>query len=484
MYDTIIIGQDLSSLIAALTSARLGMKTILITEGCTDFDHKEGGYAFPIDPAPLSGFGEEQTVLHLLKKLHLSPDKAPRFILMNPAFQVILPSHRIDLFHDRRELIDEMTREFPQLGQEIKRFYYAVSKTGELIESWIGEDSEVQPNDFRKIFRRLARLPAAIAGRSSLMIQSNGNVSGFRRVIEAQIAILSHLDITDGPFPLSAAYLFSLPERGVFYPLGGRNAWMNWLRKEFIDTGGIQMDGCSVMRIDTKPEIVIDLQKSGAPITLRGKKLIVSAQWEKLNLLLLNQKYFRKLVRRLHSIRPNAYPFCLHIGVHEGGLPERLAPYAVVIRDESRPATDLNLVFLETSLPEEKDRAPEGRRAVNAKVLLKDSPLLLADLELKKIATTVMDSLEGFLPFLRDSIDYVNIEKSIALSRQYQEIVSQKYRTARQLLLGMNTFSPHTPLSDVFLTGAILHAGLGFEGEILSGMDAAFLAGEKVPSHG
>ena len=43
----------------------------------------------------------------------------------------------------------------------------------------------------------------------------------------------------------------------------------------------------------------------------------------------------------------------------------------------------------------------------------------------------------------------------------------------------MNTLSPETPLRNVLLTGGVLRAGLGFEGEILSGMDAALLAGKE-----
>jgi phytoene dehydrogenase-like protein len=480
MHDTIIIGRDLSSLIAALASSRQGLKTVLITEGNQEAEHRAAGYAFPIDPTPISGFGEDESVLDLLKELHLTPDNGPKPLLMNPAIQVIFSGHRVDLFHNRERLILDMIREFPQQEREIRRFYHSVDKAGALIERWIGEDHAGQSRDLGKIFRGLLRLPAAIAGRFSLVIHGTGNFGAFRRVIEAQLAILSHLYTIGAPFPLSAAYLLSLPQRGVYYPLGGRIAWMNWLRKRFTDNGGILMDNCSVMRIDTKPEIIIDIENAGISTTIRSKRLIVSAQWEKLKLLLLRQKIFRRLVRRLHSIRPTAYPFCLHLGVRAGGLPERLAPYVVWVRDETKPATDQNLVFLETSRPGETERAPEGGRALCATVFLKDSPMMLTDLELSGVAKAIIDSLEGFLPFLRESIDYVNIEKSISLARRCQEIVNQKYRTRKGVIIGMNTLSPITPLSNVFLTGGILRAGLGFEGEILAGIDAAFWTGREI----
>lgn len=483
MYDAIVIGRDLSSLTAALTAVRSGLKTVLVAEDSLEAEHRDAGYAFPIDPTPLSGFGQEQMISRLLAELHLTQEGAPPVMLLDPALQVILPGHRVDIFQDRERLIAEMIREFPEMAREIMRFHHAVARAGALVERWIGEDFPGGRRDFRGLLRRLGRLPAAITGRSSLAIRGNEKVNSFRRVIEAQMTILSHLDI-NGHLPLSAAYLLFLPARGLFYPCAGRNAWLKWLCKGFTDSGGILQEGCSVIRIDTEPEIMVDLESAGTSSTLSGKKLIVSTKWEKLNLLLLEQKPFRRLVRRFGAIRPAAYLFCLHMGVHEGGLPERMAPYAVVVPDENRPVTEGNLVFLEASFPGETGRAPEGRRAITATVFLKDSPLRLNDRELKEYATGIIDSLGGFLPFLRESIDYIHVEKSIALSRQCHELVNQKYRTRKHPFFGISILSPETPVRDVFLTGGMLLAGQGFEGEILSGINAAFLAGSEVRKHG
>lgn len=480
MHDTIIIGRDLSSLVAALSLSRRGLKTVLLTEGDQESEYREAGYAFPIDPTPYSGFGEDQTVGTLLRSLNLEPDDAPKPLPANPALQVILPRHRIDLFHDKEQMLSDIIREFPQSEQTIRRFYYTIDKAGALMGSWIrGDQADDRPLHGK---RRLGlfRLPAALALWFSLLIQGRGTCAAFRRVVEAQLTVLSHLHTGNAPLPLSSAYLLSLPQREVYYPLGGRITWLNWLRKSFTDAGGILMDGCSVMRIDTKPDISIDIENAGVSTTLRGKRLIVSTQWEKLKPLLTQRKAFRRLAHRLRAVRPVAYPFCLHLGVHAGGLPEQLASYALWIRDDTRPATDQNLVFIQTSRPEETERAPNGKRALCATVFLKKSPVMLTDLELNDAAKGMIDSLEGFLPFLRESIDYVNIEKSIAVARRCQEMISLKYHPPKGMLIGMNTLGPHTPLPNVFLTGGILRAGLGFEGEILAGMDAASAArGER-----
>ena len=476
MYDTLIIGRDLSSLIAALTSVREGRKTVLVMEGDPEMAYREAGYAFPFDPRPLSGLADRQILSRLLGDMTPADDEISPNGIMNPAFQVILSGHRIDLFQDREGLLNDLIREFPGKVREIKRFYRAVSKAGSLVERWIAEDETDRSGLIRGILRQLVRLPATITSRSSLVIRGSGMDDAFRRVVEAQLNFLSNLEVDGKHFPVSAAYLLSLPMRGLFYPRGGMIALMSRLRCAFTEHGGILQDGCSVIRVETEPEVTVDLECERSSSTLRARKLIVSAQWEKLELLLPGRKVLPRPNRRFASIRPAAYPFCLHMGVHEEGLPESMAGYVVVLRDGTGPVTNRDLVFLQTSLPGENDRAPAGRRALSATVYLADSPLRLNDQELKDAATKIIDSLEEFLPFLRDSIDYLRVDQSIFLSRRYQEMVNRKYRTRRRPFFGMSTLSPQTRLSNVLLTGGILRAGLGFEGEIIAGMDAAFRA--------
>jgi phytoene dehydrogenase-like protein len=476
MYDSLIIGQDLSSLIAAIASVRRGRKTALIMEEEPESFYREAGYTFPFDPRPLAGLVNGQILSHFLGNSSPADETLSPNGIMNPAFQVVLSRHRIDVFQDRELLINDLIREFPGKIEEIKRFYRAVSRTSSLVERWISEDEADGSGLIRSLFRSIARLPSAIAGRSSLVIRGNGENDAFRRVIEAQLNFLSNLEMEGGPLPVSAAYLLSLPVRGLFYPKGGLLGLTTRLRHTFTEHGGMLKEGCSVIRVSTGPEIAVDLDCAGVSSTLSGKKLIVSAQWEKLELLLPARKVLPRSDGRFVSIRPAAYPFCLHVGVHEEGLPESMARYVLLLSEGKGPVTDRDLVFLQTSFPGEIDHAPDGRRAITATVYLADSPLLLSDQELKNEATKIINSLEGFLPFFRDNIDFLCVDQSINRSRRYQEMVNRKYRTRRKPFFGLRSLSPRTRLSNVLLTGGILRAGLGFEGEIMAGMDAAFWA--------
>lgn len=477
MYDTLIIGRDVSCLIAALESIRLGRKTALILEGKAETSHREGGYVFPLDPRPLSGLADLQLAATILRDISSSKTGTPSPLPMNPAFQVILPGHRVEMFQDQQQRIADLIREFPDQERKINLFYSAVEKSCRLIDKRIQEEADGLAGRPETFFRRLARLPAEIIARYALSLPKEPDASDFRRTIQAQLKFLSHLAMDGDRLPLSAGYLLSLPSRGLFSSPVGVDGWTARLRNVFTDGGGVLYERCSVIRMVTETDVIVDLEMAGAASTLRGSKLIVSSLWEKKDLLIPDiRKFFGKYLF-FDPVHPSGYPFHLHIGVRAEAIPEKMAAYAVVVRDGAGALADRDVVFLATSLPGETGQAPEGRRAITATVYLENSPLRMNDQDLKEAATNMINSLEGFLPFLRENIDYLHVDKSIAISRRCHDISSLRYRTSRRPFWGMVTKAARSNNPNVLLTGAVFRAGLGFEGEILAGINAARKAG-------
>jgi phytoene dehydrogenase-like protein len=97
----------------------------------------------------------------------------------------------------------------------------------------------------------------------------------------------------------------------------------------------------------------------------------------------------------------------------------------------------------------------------------------MSDVELTDISTSIFQSLDAFLPFLKENIDYINVGKSIEIAKKYQGLVNLKYSMDTASFFGLHNISHKTPVHNVFITGGMLLAGLGFEGEILSGVNAA-----------
>jgi phytoene dehydrogenase-like protein len=154
-----------------------------------------------------------------------------------------------------------------------------------------------------------------------------------------------------------------------------------------------------------------------------------------------------------------------------------MSEYVIFVPDQSDGGTVEAgpFLFLESSVTEDTGLAPRGKRTLTATVFLSRSPGDLDDGELKSVAENMLNALEKFLPFLRESLAFMDVERSIEVSRKYQQIVNPRYRFSGRLLPGLTTLPIRSPLRNVLITGGITFAGLGFEGEVLSGMKAGYI---------
>lgn len=485
MYDAIVVGNDVSSLIAAVASVRAGLKTALLSDRDIADVYAESGYTFNIDPFPLSGFASAQTCERLFAKLDIPSSLLATIRIQDPGLQIILPEHRIELFHDINVLLREMGREFPEEAGDIANFYSSVLTIGDLVNQLIEDNPFLYPRSFNEYWQFVKKIPFLTREKLTNVwsFRRACRNKAFRRVMETQLAILSNLS-RERAGSLFSAYIFSQPLRGLFYQVGGKTALMDGLRATFQSSGGTTVENCSVLRIISGKKISVDVRTDGNVSTLRGENLIVSTKWENLRMLLLNDGKFQRLTRRLKHVNPVYYPFTLHMGVFDKGLPEKMAAFVAVVRDYDRSVMDNNLVFLETSAPDDNERAPAGKRAISATVFLKESPLKLNNHNLEETSMVILNHLDIFLPFYMENLDYINIEKSIELSRKNQGIINQKFVFRGTHFPGMKILSNRTPVSNIFITGGMLMAGLGFEGEIISGANAAALiTGREVTVH-
>jgi hypothetical protein len=292
------------------------------------------------------------------------------------------------------------------------------------------------------------------------------------RFSEAVIAVLSNVHEEKGKFSLLSAYILSLSMKGIYYNNSSSDLF-GTIRMKYEKYGGQIIENCSVIRTCVNKEIDVDIKTLDTLSTIRGKYLIASTKSKSFNLIMENNKKLDHLNRKLKSTKTIFYPFTIHMGVLEKCIPEKMGHYVVIIGDKEKPVMDNNLVFLEISSKDDTVKASCGKRALSATVFLQESPSSLNDDELKGVSTTMFESVEACLPFLNENLDYFNIEKSIEMSRRCQEVINQKYMMQFNPIFGISKISHKTPIRNVILTGGMLLAGFGFEGEIISGMNAA-----------
>lgn len=476
MYDTIVLGNDPGSLIAAVTLANHGKKVLLLAENIPPC-YSESGYTFDIDPLPWTGFNRGNVFRQFLSHLGIPQEEPP----LNPALQIIFRKHRVELCGAAERDIKEIEREFPDKTSATLSFYSSLAKSNSVVSGLIDKDLHLRPETLKDRVRLLLNTPfIALKKRGfTANLMTIRQEASLARMLEAQILLLSHLDPRTIS-PLSFARTLSVTLQGLSYYREGKHLLIARLKQKFEAEGGV-IEEHPISTLEIERVVKINVKTNGDTIpTIYGRNIIISTYYEKFVSLLEGSRELSSLRKRYNRRQPSLYPFTLHMGVNGRCIPEKMGTYVVAVPDETRPLEDGNLLFLEASEPGNTLRAPDGKRAISVTAFLTQSPSRSASEDLKKTAGDMVKNLGFFLPFLEENIDFINPEKSIIISKNYQKTVGPQYGVSNPLI-GMSFLSNRTPVKNVFLTGDILIPGLGFEGEIISGMNAARLAAGRDP---
>ena len=472
MHDLIVIGNDLSSHVAAALTAGYGLDTVLVAEHDTSSLVLSDNYAFNIDPTPWSGFGADQTCLSLLAELDIPPIERD-CNLLNPAYQIILPEHRIDFFNEKDALINEMAREFPECAREIREFYDWAETRCALFKEWLRSHPLISPHSIKDYRDYLKMMPHFVVhqlekAKFNKLLDNNPSLE---KVFEAQEALLSCA--TGNKTNFSSSFQYCVPFRGVYYFHQGKQTLFHSLVRKLEANNGLYLSPCEVLNIKNGDPIEVEISDStGNSSVISGKKLILSTKSKKMDILFAGKKNF-SFNEWLNPATVSRLPFTIHLGCKSRCIPEKMSHYVAVVSDVHKDIYNDNLILLEANTPQDANAPAADRLSLAATTFLPAGDEVWSQENLAAQASSIIDRLEFFLPFLKENIDFFDLEKSIEISKISHGIITPKYKMRNSLLTGFAARKNKTGFKNIYLTGASLLADAGFEGEILSGMNAS-----------
>ncbi len=473
MHDLMVIGDDLSSYIAAAVAVKFGLNTVHLTE----HNLKEisiNDIFFNADPSPITGFGDSQSAISLFNELGINIDRGD-LCHLNPCYQVILPDHRVDFYPQKNDLIAELVREFPHKTKRIKSFYKSVQKDSDFLQKWVSAHPFFRLTGFKQYFNYLKLFFKLLA--------FDWKTNKFRRALlddpsvlkihEAQLAFLSS-DV-EARESLSSSYHLSTPWRGTFSFPRGKTYLFETLRDFFKKAGGAYMTDCRVLSLRKTNCVEAELMdERGLTSQISAKYLIISNKSEALGVFYRKNKKI-KTGKWLKRAKPTHYPFTLHFFIPERCLPEKMAQHVILIPNTTNNIFEGNMIILGVNNPDKEKRSTQG------KILLTVTLFLPADQDhwkkenLKKVADNAIARLDDFLPFLAENMKFYDINKSIDISIKYRNIANAKYMVKKSFFTGFSAQKNKTSVKSVYLNGASLFTDMGcFEGEIISGMYAVY----------
>jgi hypothetical protein len=105
-----------------------------------------------------------------------------------------------------------------------------------------------------------------------------------------------------------------------------------------------------------------------------------------------------------------------------------MANHVAVISNVDKDIYDNNLILLESNTSPEEKKGSTDKKLLTATVFLPNDSAAWSKESLEAQAQSIIERLEYFLPFLKENIRFIDIEKSIDMSIKYRNIINPKYK--------------------------------------------------------
>lgn len=296
--------------------------------------------------------------------------------------------------------------------------------------------------------------------------------SSFRKVMEAQNVLLSFRNNFQNSIFSNFQYCASL--RGAYNFSGNKQDFFDSLIKKVEYPEGLYLHNCEILSVKKGKIIEVTyMDKNGAASKIEAGNLIISTKWQNMRLILERKKKF-SFSDFIRPAKTTHYPFTVHLGINPRCIPEKMAKHVAVIRDIHKNIyDDYNLIILESGTFPMERNSGSSKVPLSATSFLPDHQDIWSRENLIQRAKSMIQHLDYFLPFLKENIVFLDIEESINISLKQRDTVNPKYEIRNALMSGFAAKTNKTRFKNIYLTGASLVADAGFEGEILSGINAA-----------
>jgi len=469
MYDIIVFGSDISALTAASVSASNGLRTCLLREDAWLPSYVQAHSSFETDPLPWTGFHAGGVADVLLDKLGIS--LPVRF--SDPSCQIVLPRHRVSLSRDHAQTAADMTRAFPGFSREITTLINTLQKGHPLFF----DDSGYALRSISSFSERLRE--AVTLPRRALRLSS------FRRTIEGlshnpalstlfgvHEAFFSHFYSSAIPPLPKGTEALGMSQMGVAEIMGGNKVLYEELLRCVTARGGRHLSECNAVNCSLNNTIEITVSSPAGEQTVTAPRLILSCPSPLFDHIAVHNPSFAK---KAHSLSEKAawwYPFTVHLAVRERSLPEQMGRHVLIVDDMGQSLLNGNAVHLYTA----KTGTDNGDVTLHITALVDFLPHAGNSDRLHVITRSMHDTVSAVLPFLDEGTIYCDFASSIAHAHMTAHTRAPRFPISGTGARG-TLISQKTPFKNIFLTGPAIIPCCGFEGDIASGMHAAYLAG-------
>lgn len=472
VYDVIVVGGHLGGALSAALLAKRGYRVLLVEHDGMGHGYEHAGYLLPYGPFVAPPLKAMPAFDEALVELGLATTVQRALKPHSPELQLIFPDHRLDLFHEEPKRIAELTREFgPEVAARVNTALKAIAAHHEHSDALFKEHLDLHPTNPISRFTLKGKLKKFPGLTKPSPLVGDDPPS---RLLAGLLPFLVYVNDPNEPLaqgrPLSHALMS--PNRFA----GGREGLREILCRKLVDLGGDlfwreSSDGWVVEELSFEGGKLVGLKLVQSETLYRGHQMIAATDAGALRRLVTDKKKQRALADSLDLVNTKRFLFTVNWVMKADRLPCGMGD--LLLMETGEP--ELGPLLIQVGVARKAGgKTQEDERTVSAGLFVPASARDLGEEHLKNLAQRISDRLADLMPFTRESLVLESAPYLDASGVRGSRLLPHPlYEFQEEGVLGITGLPVRTPVKNLFLASREVFPGLGLEGEILAGIQAA-----------
>jgi phytoene dehydrogenase-like protein len=469
VYDVCVIGGGVGGAAAGALLSRRGFRVLLLDEGGASPTRADGGWLFPVGPSLRPSLRALPAAEALLTDLGLATDATRSLEPLDPPLQVLLPRHRLALTTDPTRLARELQREWPAeaaaLGAGLARLAAAAELGGALLKG----APPLPPAGLldRWSLDRAVRRAAAETGLDRALLTGPSPLAALgdaplATALTALAGFLGHLAGPPSTFVLGR--LAGVALGGLHRPVAAAAGIDEGLRRRITETRGEVLGSAAeparIESIGLEGGRLSMIRVAGTSDTRLARAFVVACPLARLSELLPAEGRSGRAAKTLLAVRPGPRLAACHLLLRAAARPPGLGDAALLLEEGGTPA---DAVLLELSPARRETRRGAPAETAAGHFTASAFTLLAPGGDEASARARLRRALDGAFPFGERHL----------VHRAEPPPVPHQLGFEAASPLGAGGLPVRSPWGNTFLANGEVLPGLGLEGELFAGLQAA-----------
>ena len=480
-FDVVVVGLSVGALAAGALLARRGFRVAVLGHHARPFRYEREGHALYRDLGAVTAH-ESPAFRRVFAELGLLPAVRRRLAPLDPAWQVVLPRHRIDVPLARVVRVTEVRREFPEVTRAVEEFYDALDAVEPDLDALLDADLTWPPDGVWERRRARALADAVSPRPGSDPFAAFATDHPFRAFVDAQVRFAGTGD-PDRIDPLRRVRAHAVA-RAAMLDGDERDGITRALLEKVLQHGG-------EVRLRDAAGRIVQRRGRAVGVELSGIEEQLGAEWI---LAGIDTTEVRRLLRDPDAPPPRgglegrvrSHRYVLNVVVHRDALPVGMARRVFAVMDLARPLAEENLLAIEVAPGD----GPEATLRVAA--LLPRALVEAGETLIRRVRARVLGALGRVVPFVAQHVLWVESPHdglsptgpggAVVGPAVAAEPMEALHELPASPLLGVCGAPLRGDVDRLLLPGRHALPGFGLEGELLSALSAARVITRSDPS--